>query len=131
MRVAELMQKHVKVVAPEASLAELVVSLADAHISALPVVDGGGRMVGVVSNTDLIAAEAESEGAAAELFENTLVRDIMTPRALTVPPNAEVKEAAQQMLYAEVHRLFVAAGDQLVGVISATDIVRAVATGKI
>jgi CBS domain-containing protein len=35
------------------------------------------------------------------------------------------------MLYADVHRLFVAQGDRLVGVISTTDIVRAVATGQL
>jgi signal-transduction protein with cAMP-binding, CBS, and nucleotidyltransferase domain len=35
------------------------------------------------------------------------------------------------MLYADVHRLFVAEGDQVIGVISTTDIVRAVATGRL
>ncbi|MGH7514451.1 MAG: CBS domain-containing protein [Gemmatimonadales bacterium] len=40
-------------------------------------------------------------------------------------------EAARHMLYAEVHRLFVEDDGVLVGVISHTDIVRAVATGKI
>jgi CBS domain-containing protein len=55
----------------------------------------------------------------------------MTPRPYTVAPDEDVREAARQMLYAEVHRLFVAEGDRLVGVISTTDIVRAVATGKI
>jgi len=58
-----------------------------------------------------------------------MVRDIMTPRPLTVSSDADVREAAQQMLYAEVHRLFVTSGNQLVGVISTTDIVRAVAVG--
>jgi CBS domain-containing protein len=61
----------------------------------------------------------------------TPVRDIMTPRPYTVAPGEEVREAARQMLYADVHRLFVAQGDRLVGVISTTDIVRAVATGQL
>jgi CBS domain-containing protein len=60
-----------------------------------------------------------------------MVRDIMTRRPLTVSPDTEVREAAQQMLYADVHRLFVTAGDKVVGVISTTDIVRAVATGNL
>ena len=132
-KVIDLMQKDVKTVRPHAVIGDVVVSLADAHISAMPVVDGSGRMLGVVSATDVIAAEAETaDGPAyAELIQNTMVQDLMTPHALTVGPEADVREAARRMLYAEVHRLFVVENDQLVGVISTLDIVRAVATGKI
>jgi CBS domain-containing protein len=55
----------------------------------------------------------------------------MTPQPLTIDPDADVRDAARQMLYAEVHRLFVVSGNRLVGVISTTDIVRAVATGRL
>jgi CBS domain-containing protein len=48
-----------------------------------------------------------------------------------VAPTADVREAAQQMLYADVHRLFVTEGDAVVGVISTTDIVRAVAKAQL
>jgi CBS domain-containing protein len=110
-----------------------VVSLADAQVSGLPVVDTRGRVVGVVSSTDLIAAQAEAQSAQERhiLLEQTSVRDLMTPRPLMIEPTAEVKEAARHMLYAEVRRLFVEDGGALVGVISQTDIVRAVATGQI
>ncbi len=133
MKVIDLMQADVKTVRPDAVIGDVVVSLADAHISAMPVVDGHGRMVGVVSATDVLAAEAEAEDGPAysELIKNTLVQDLMTPHALTIGPEADVREAARRMLYAEVHRLFVAEGDRLIGVISTLDIVRAVANGKI
>jgi CIC family chloride channel protein len=65
------------------------------------------------------------------LSEETPVRDLMTMRALTIPPDAEVTEAAQKMLYADVQRLFVTEGHRIVGVISATDIVRAVDSGRL
>ena len=48
-----------------------------------------------------------------------------------IPIYASVKEAAQQMLYLEVHRLFVEDDGRLVGVISQSDIVRAVALARI
>jgi chloride channel protein, CIC family len=133
MTVAELMQHNVKVVGSKVSIAEAIVSLADAHVSGMPVVDGTGRVIGVLSTTDVLTAEAETEGSAARqvLFENTAVQDIMTPRPYTIAPDADIREAARQMLYAEVHRLFVAEGDQVVGIISTTDIVRAVATGRV
>jgi CBS domain-containing protein len=133
MRVRELMQDDVITVNLDTPINDAVVTLTDAHISALPVVDSGGRMVGVVSSTDILTSEAEANDAVEReaLFEEMMVRDIMTRRPLTVSPDAEVREAAQQMLYADVHRLFVTAGDKVVGVISTTDIVRAVAAGNL
>ena len=131
MRVAELMQRNVRTIASEANVAEVVLSLADAHVSGLPVVDKGGRMIGVVSATDVLTAEAESPGLRQDVLEETSVREIMTARPYTVMPDQDVREAARQMLYADVHRLFVVEGDRLLGVISTTDIVRAVANGKL
>ena len=133
MRVAELMQTEVQTVPSDAVVNDAVVVLAESRISALPVVDGAGHMVGVLSRTDVLASEEETEDQTARdtLFEKTLVRDLMTPRPLTIGPDAEVKEAAQQMLYADVHRLFVTEGERLLGVISTTDIMRAVATGRL
>jgi CBS domain-containing protein len=133
MRVRELMQKDVKTVNLDVVVNDAVVTLAESHISALPVVDGMGRMVGVISSTDILSSEAEAQDPVAReaLFEGTMVRDLMTARPLTVSPEADVREAAQQMLYADIHRLFVTSGEHVIGVISTTDIVRAVATGRL
>jgi len=133
MKVADIMQSPVRTVASDTPVSEVVVSLADARVTGLPVVDACERVVGVVSSTDLIAAQAETRTAAEFqiLLEQTPVRDIMTPQPLMIEATAEVQEAARHMLYAEVRRLFVEEYGVLVGVISHTDIVRAVAIGKI
>jgi CBS domain-containing protein len=133
MRVAELMQTDVQTVAVDAALNEAALTLADAHVSGLPVVASDGRLVGVISTTDILASEEEVEDEAARvaLFESTPVRDLMTPRPVTIGPGASVKEAAQLLLHADVHRLFVVEDDRIVGVISTTDIVRAVANGQL
>lgn len=133
MTVAELMQRNVKTVGSEVSVAEAIVSLADGHISGMPVVDGTGKMIGVLSTTDVLTAEAEADDSTARqaLLENTAVKDIMTPRTFTIAPGEDIREAARQMLYADVHRLFVTEGDRVVGIVSTTDIVRAVATGRL
>jgi CBS domain-containing protein len=133
MRVAELMQTEVQTVSSDAVVNDAVVSLADSHVSALPVLDETGRMVGVISTTDIVASEEEAEDRKAReaLFERTRVRDLMTPSPLTISPAADIKEAAQQMLDADVHRLFVTEGERLIGVISTTDIMRAVASGQL
>jgi CBS domain-containing protein len=127
MRVAELMQAPVRTIALDSTLADVVVELADGHISALPVVDGGEHMVGVVSTADVLVAQAEH----AEQWERMSVDEVMTQPALTITPDAAVSEAAQRMLYGDVHRLFVEDNGTLVGVISQTDVVRALATRKL
>ena len=133
MRVAELMQTDVQTAAPDVPVAEVVQTMADAHVSGLPVVDAAGRVLGVVSATDVLQATAEQDDASARarFFEHTTARDIMTPNAHTIEPDADVRQAAQQMLYAEVRRLFVADQGRLVGVISQTDIAHAMGTGRL
>jgi CBS domain-containing protein len=133
MNVSEAMWTDLKVVSPEHSLSAAITLMTDAHVSALPVVDAAGRLVGVLSTTDILQAEADCSGPddRVVLFDETTAGDLMTPRPATISPHADVKEAAQQMLYLEVHRLFVVQDGRLVGVISQSDIVRAVATARI
>ena len=132
MRVAELMQSDVRTIAPDASIAELVQSLADGRVSGLPVVRNG-RVIGVVSATDVLQASAEQDDAKARahLFERMTVRDLMTPDPHVIEPDADAREAAKHMLYSEVHRLFVEEGGRLVGVITQTDIAHAVGSGRL
>jgi CBS-domain-containing membrane protein len=133
MKVRDLMQQNVITIEADAPIVEAVGRLADAHVLALPVVDRHGKLIGVLSTTDILTAEAERTDAASrdQLFQETSVRDLMTARPLTVSPETDVREAAQQMLYAEVHRLFVEEDGALVGVLSQTDIVTAVATRRV
>lgn len=133
MRVTDLMHTDLKTVAPDATVSDAVVALADGHVSALPVVDARGHLMGVLSTTDILTAIAESEGneGRARLFTDTTVRELMTTQPLTVGPAESITEAARQMLYLEVHRLFVTDGAVLVGVISQSDIVGAVATARV
>jgi CBS domain-containing protein len=133
MKVADLMRSDLKTVDAETTVGEAVVTLADAHVSALPVVDARDRLIGVLSTTDVLQAEADcaSSEDRDRLFDETTVRDIMTPRPATIMPDADIREAAQQMLYLEIHRLFVEEEGRLVGVLSQSDVVRAVATAKL
>ncbi len=132
MQVAELMVSDVKAIAPDMTVVDAVALMTEYHISALPVVNAHSRLLGVLSTTDVLQAAAEAtDGQARDQLFESVVRDLMTPRPATVAPEADVKEAAQQMLYLEVHRLFVEEDGKLVGVISQSDIVRGVATAKI
>jgi CBS domain-containing protein len=133
MKVADLMHTDVRTITPDLPVSEVIVALEDARVSGLPVVDARNRVVGVVSSTDVIGAQAETRSADERriLLDETRVQDIMTPRPLMIESTADVAEAARHMLYAEVRRLFVENDGVLVGVISQTDIVHAVGSGKI
>jgi CBS domain-containing protein len=133
MKVVDLMKTDVRSVTADLPVSEVIVALADARVSGLPVVDARNRLIGVVSSTDVIGAQAETMSGEERrvLLEETRVQDIMTPRPLTIEPTADVAEAARHMLYAEVRRLFVEDNGMLVGVISQTDIIHAVGSGKL
>lgn len=131
MKVADIMRIDVKTVDLDATLGDAIGILADVHVSALPVTDAHGRVVGVLSTTDILGALSETTDPEAreELFDQP-VRELMTPRSRVIEPAADMLEAARQMLSLDVHRLFVESHGRLVGVISQTDIVAAVATAK-
>jgi acetoin utilization protein AcuB len=133
MKVAELMQTTLKTISADATVAEAVDTLTEAQVSALPVLDRTGRAVGIVSTRDVLRAESMcvSPKMRERLFEETLVLEIMEPWAGTIDPDATVREAAREMLYLNVPRLFVEFEGALVGVISQTDIVGAVATAAV
>ena len=134
MKVAELMTTDLQTITADATVAEAIVSLADRHVHGLPVLDKGtGRLIGVLSTSDVLEAAAEwaDTDESSHMFSEKSVGDIMTFRPATSAPDDEVQTAAQQMLYLEVHRLFVEDEGKLVGVISQSDIVDAMATAKI
>ena len=132
MKVAELMRTDLASVARDATVGEAIVTLTDVHVLGLPVVDGQ-RFVGVISTTDVLDAVAERGrgGDLSRFLETTLVGDLMTSKPETVSPGDDVKMAAQEMLYLGIHRVFVVDNDQLVGVLSASDVVQAYANGKL
>jgi predicted transcriptional regulator len=133
MKVAELMQTNLMTIGVDATVADGVDALMVARVSALPVLDRYGRAVGILSTRDVLQAESvcETPEVRERLFEKTLVLEIMTPWPATIDPDVDVRQAAQQMLYLNVQRLFVEFDGALVGVISQTDIVGAVATATL
>jgi len=132
MKVADIMRTDVKTVDLDATVGEAIATLSDVHVSALPVTDPRGHIVGVLSTTDILGALSETTEPEVreQLFEEP-VRDVMTPRSRVIGPEADVLDAAREMLRLDVHRLFVESHGRLMGVISQTDIVAAVASAKI
>ncbi len=133
MKVAQLMRTALKTISADATVANAIAALTQSGVSALTVLDRFGRAVGVLSTREIRKAESASPGARERdrLFEETLVLEIMTPWPVTVAPDGDVRNAACEMLYLEAERLLVEEKGALVGVISQSDIVGAVATARV
>jgi CBS domain-containing protein len=102
--------------------------LLDQHrIHGLPVIDDLGRLVGVISATDMLRARTTEHLWSA--WPGLKVRHLMSAPALTIGADATLEEAATRMERGQVHRLVVVAPDGTtpVGIVSTTDIVRAMA----
>jgi CBS domain-containing protein len=100
--------------------------LAGFEITGLPVVDRRDRLVGVISQTDLVQFRGSTVPWAG--WHGILVRDLMSTPAKTVTPEAPVDEAARLMTRARVHRLVVVDSREMpIGVISESDIIREIA----
>ncbi|MDQ2941351.1 MAG: CBS domain-containing protein [Chloroflexota bacterium] len=100
----------------------------DFRVSGLPVVDAAGGLVGVLSRTDLMALAGDPR---VDVWQGRSVAATMTAPGLTIQADAPLTEAAARMEEHRVHRLVVveAGAGRPIGILSTTDLVRAVAAG--
>ena len=128
--VKDVMTTEVVVVRRGATFKEMAAALRRFRVSALPVVDADGKVIGVVSEADMLVKEVPL-GVIDGLVHHKEVRkaggltagDLMTHPAVTVRPGDSVEHAARLMYNLRIKRLpVVDAGGGLVGVISRTDL---------
>lgn len=139
MKISELMHRDVISVSPETTLKEVAALLVEHRISGLPVCSPDGRVVGVVSEADILIKEHEAPSEPAGFlgrifetaygdrgrFEARTAGDAMTSPAITVSPLQDVSEAARLMTTRKVNRLPVLEHSTLVGILTRADLVRA------
>jgi CBS domain-containing protein len=141
--VKDLMTTHVVTVSPDTPLHELYAVLQKERVTGVPVIDRNGKLVGVVSQRDLIVAEAQSVAASGpysdveELFSSRFIADdrairrrfnwveeIMTRHVVSTAPDIPIRDVCRLMCEKGVKRLPVTMDDRFVGIISFTDIMR-------
>ena len=182
MMLSEIMSTDVVTLTPEMSLRDAVGILIAEEITGAPVV-ANGRVVGVLSITDILELEGSTPGVPTErpeqaewgevdiepggweagneplasfftdlwadagaglverfdevehaewdILDEQTVEEAMTHALLSLPPDADVHEAARKMLDAGIHRILVTEGSELVGIATTIDIVRAVAERRL
>jgi CBS domain-containing protein len=143
MRVEDLMTRDVWTASPRALLRRVAEAMAAEGISGLPVVEDDGRVVGVVSEADVLAKvrgprppagrldhllrRAATDPASAKL-DAVVVREAMTSPAITIAPDTPATDASALMLERNVDRLPVVGPDGgLLGIVTRADLVRGIA----
>jgi CBS domain-containing protein len=112
MEAREIMSKDVVAVAPDMLVAEAADLLLRYRIHGAPVVDEADQMVGMVSFMDLAARRGKT------------VKDVMAPDPVYASEDAPVDEIAAMMLDQMVRRVPIVRGGRVVGVVSASDIIK-------
>lgn len=83
------------------------------------------------STADLVERFAGPEGPEWDALSEHEVREVMTGRVFTLPPDTDADEAARVMKEHSVHRIVVTEDKRVVGIVSSMDFVRAVAEGRL
>jgi CBS domain-containing protein len=134
VKVTEIMSRPVVTVTPETSIKVAARLLVERGISALPVVDAKGGLVGIISEADLISMEtrADPRTQATPLAPTAgsapqIVAEVMTRDVIVVTANCQVSKAARMMLDAGIKRVPVVRGRRVVGIVSRRDLVKVIA----
>src|ERR1700676_765742 len=146
MRAVDVMTRKVITVGPGTTVREAARLFADNHISGAPVVDDEGRLLGMLTEGDLlhrteIGTQARRRSWWLELFSSTqdlaatyikenarLVRDVMTPEVITVKETTPVREIADLLERHRIKRVPVLYDGELLGIVSRANLVKALAS---
>jgi CBS domain-containing protein len=143
MRAHQIMTRQVITVGPDTTIVEAAGIMLQNHVSGLPVVSAGGRLVGIVSEGDFLRrAEIGTQrkrgrwlrfllgpGSAATDFvheQGRKVGEVMTPEPFTVTEDTLLEDIVQLMEKNNVKRLPVMRRDQIVGIVSRSNLLQAV-----
>jgi CBS domain-containing protein len=145
MRAHQIMTRPVITVTPETTVVEAANIMLQRHVSGLPVVDMAGKLVGVISEGDFIRRSeigtqrkrgwflkfilGSGKEAADFVHEHgRKVAEIMTPEPITIREDTDLEEIVELMEKNNVKRLPVMSGDKLVGIVSRSNLLQAVAS---
>ena len=143
-KVGDVMTRDVFAVTPDTSLVTAARLLANRHISAAPVIDPAGHVLGVISQLDLVDPDRDrTDRLGTSIFYRQassglevahgevpvtaegVVRDVMSPYVLAIEASAPLLDAVRLMVADDVHRLLVLERGRLSGIVSQTDVMRA------
>jgi CBS domain-containing protein len=136
MRADEVMTTNVVTVGPNATVKEVARLLVARGINAVPVVDPQGRLVGIVSERDLIPLETHEDPLRHALpVQNgegngnvpKAVEEVMSKDVIALPPDADIADLARLMLDHRIKQIPIVRGSRVVGIVTRRDVLKVLA----
>jgi CBS domain-containing protein len=121
LRARDIMQGPVLAATPRASLRDIATQLVMNRFTGMPVAAPDGRVVGVVTEADMVRALLQGKR-----LETLTATDVMTGPAITVDADASFEEVMKSLEEYRIVRVPVTAEGKLVGIISRRDVIRAI-----
>ena len=118
MQAKDIMTRDIITVSPTMTIRSLAMTLIKNQISGAPVAGRNGKIIGVVSEADIVAKKGKD------------VKSIMSKKIISVGEDTAVEEIARLMTTQKIKRVPVMRGDNVVGIVSRADIVSAIARGE-
>ena len=126
MRTSDVMSSPVVSVPSHAPLKEVAATLVEHGINAVPVLDAGGRLIGIVSEADLLSLETGLGQAPAKVGPRT-AGEVMRQSVYTLTGDTDAAAAARFMLRHRLKSVPVVAGERVVGMVARRDLLRLIA----
>jgi len=114
----DIMTKDIVTVKPTMTVKNLAMTLIKNQISGAPVVGSDGKIIGIVSEADIVSKKGKD------------VRALMSKKVISVSEDASVEEIARLMTTHNIKRVPVMSNDEVLGIVSRADIVSAIARGE-
>ena len=118
MQAKDIMTRDIITVGPTMTIKNLAMTLIKNQISGAPVAGKNGKIIGVVSEADIVAKKGKD------------VKSIMSKKITSVDEDTAVEEIARLMTAQRIKRVPVMRGETVVGIVSRADIVSAIARGE-
>ena len=122
--VREIMKKDVISLTINSSINEALLTMIEKNIGGLPILDDHSAVVGMVSERDFVKTVAN-------ITTSKYIKEYMSDTVVTAPPNMSVEEATRTMIKKGFRRLPIVKDNILLGIITASDIMRYLGSGKI
>lgn len=140
----DIMTSNIVTVAPDTEIVEAAKRLLEQHLNGLPVVDEGGRLVGIICQEDLVMQQkkiplpsfftlldgfiplksSKSIEREIEKIAAATVEKAMTKNPVTIDPETGIEDIATLMVTKNIHTLPVVEGETLIGIVGKEDVLR-------
>jgi CBS domain-containing protein len=137
LKLKDIMTSSLVSVTPQMTLREAMELLSENHISGVPVMSGN-KIVGVFTASDLLDFLAEYDDTSPSIgrglrtpLDEVTVSEVMTRLVHSLAPECSVEAAAEFMRQAQIHRVLVMNDGELYGIVTTTDVAKAVADHRI